>query len=802
MRWNRFLTAIISVFFIAFPYNIIGCAGGDDPYDYFTGFFDHRLGNNKELKPFYYTYNFLYDREEPVDQWSVTARDWIGYAGVEASEKEARDLTGNYTHAQLQAIYTMADKGTQAKLPDSVSGNRLVRQLIRNKDREAIGYLIYLRKIQPFVTVQDIWDTPPRDSVKMGGWTKNGEKLHGAATKPFFRQRYAYQVMRLNLYNKNPDAALQWYEKEAAVKGSASVHELSDALRAGALYQRGDKARAAYHFCQLFAEGKLKKVSNYSGYHVFSKQVPVGMILGYCKTDKERANVLATMAMGNPALDLRTLERISRLSPGDPVLDMLAVREINKLEEKYLTPRIPPGSPFFQYNLRYADRDIRDTSAERQVRETADWMAWMADQKATANPGLYATGAAYLHFMVKDYGKAREWLRKGREKGLTGNLEDQWRLTELLVTINEQDRIDPAFEEKLLPSLQWLEKKAQSDKKNLGYYVDGPWSRFYRNLFNSIIGPRYSKQGDNTRAILSMGAAENITAAADNGYAALTLRRIRKEMNTEDAMKLEQLMGNKQASPYERYLIGRSRFSIQDVQDLIGTTYLREENWKEAIAWFSKIDPKYYAAEPYKTYMAANPFADLLLDTHKPTRQDTVRYTKLSFSRKMTMLREQFGLIQDPNKKAMIAYELAKGYYHMSYWGNAWMLVSYDWSGMEGEWRPDHALYWKKEYYEVNRAQEWYRKAFELCTDPEVKARALFMVAKCVQKKDKPFYQSYREYEDYSKAMMNYDLAARNNPIFRKMKEEYASTRFYRQVLNSCSYLSDFHSGKTGMPGQ
>jgi hypothetical protein len=802
MRSKLFLTAVISLACVAFPYNILGCAGGDDPYDYFTGFFDPRLGNAKELKPFYYTYNFTYDREEPVDQWAVTARDWSGYSGVEASDKEARDLTGNYTHAQLQTIYTMAEKGTQAKLPDSVSGNRLVRQLIRNKDLEAIGYLMYLRKIQPFVTVQDSWTAPPRDSVKMAGWTKNGEKLHAAATKPFFRQRYAYQVMRLNLYNNNPDLALQWYEREAAVKGSASVHELSDALRAGALYKRGDKAQAAYHFCQLFAEGRLKKVSNYYGYHVYTKQVPTGMILGYCKTDKERANVLATIAMGNPAPDLRTLERISRLSPGDPALDMLAVREINKLEEKYLSPRIPPGSPFFQYNLRYSDQDIQDSAAERQVRETADWMAWMTDQKATANPGLYATGAAYLQFMRKDYSSAREWLRKAKEKGVQGDLEDQWRLTELLVTINEQERIDSAFEARILPSLQWLEKKAQRDKKNVGYAVDGPWSRSYRNLFNSIIGPRYRQQGDTARAFLAMGAAENITAAADNGYATLTLDRIRKEMNTGQAMKLEQLMGNRQPSPYEKYLIGRSRFSTRDIQDLIGTTYLREDKWKEAIAWFSKVDPKYYKADPYARYMAANPFADLVLDTHKPTKQDTVKYTKLSFARKMMAWKEQFGQIQDPNKKAMIAYELAKGYYHMSYWGNSWMLVSYDWSGMEGEWRPDASRYWRKEYYEVNQAQEWYRKAHELSTDREVKARALFMVAKCVQKKDKPFYSSYQEYEAFNKARVNYEQATRNNSVFRALKNDYATTKFYRQVLNTCSYLSDFHSGKTGMPGR
>ena len=332
MFWKKSLAILANLFLLVFPYNIIGCADTGNPYDYFTSFFDPKLGNHSELKPFYYTYEFLYSRDEPTDQWQKTAEDWISYAGTQASVKEAKDLTGNYSLPVLESLYAMAETGKTTKLSDSVMRNRLVSQLNSSKDLEAIGYLIFLRKIQPFVQIEDEWNPPPRDSVKMASWVKNGSSLFNAAKKDFFRQRYAYQVTRLSHYSGNYDAALKWYDKESVNKISSSVHELSSALRAGALYRRGDKAQAAYHFCQLFAEGKLKKISNYYGYHVYTNSIPTAMILGYCKTDKERANVLATIAMGNPSLDLRTLERISRLSPGDSVLDMLAVREINKLE--------------------------------------------------------------------------------------------------------------------------------------------------------------------------------------------------------------------------------------------------------------------------------------------------------------------------------------------------------------------------------------------------------------------------------------------------------------------------------------
>ncbi len=800
MRWKLCLAATLNLFLLAFPYNIIGCAGSDDPYDYYTGFFDYRLGNNTSLQPFYYTYNFLWSTDEPVDQWQVTARDWISYTGVDATGKEAADLTGNYTHAQLQQLYAQAEKGTPAKLPDSVTRNRLAMALVKSNDTEAIGYLMYLRKIQPYVQTDNSWDAPAKDLDKTAAWANNGISLYNAAKKDFFRQRYAYQVSRLSLYSKSPDLAIVWADKEALKPVSPSVHELTEAIRAGAMYRRGDKAQAAYRFCQLFAEGRMKKVSNYYGYHVYTNKIPTAMILGYCKTDKEKANVLSTISMGNPALDLRMLERISRLSPGDTLLNMLAVREINKIEEKYLSPNMPEGDQSFAYNVYYENKD---TVTAKDVKETAEWMQWMTAQKSTVNPGLFATGAAYLHYINKDYTAARQWLQTAKEKGVKGVLADQWRLTELLITINETPAIDAAFEEKLLPSLQWLEAKAKADHNALGYYTDGPWTKFYRNLMNSVIAPRYAKQNDKHKMTLAIGAAENIRSTVDNGYSSYhALSTLRNSLSSADALRLESYMRKPSPSAYDKYLISHTGMVIADVQDVIGTALLREDKLEEALVWFNKVNPKYYKEEPYATYLAANPFADLLLDIHAPTSQDTVKYTKAGFSKKMISLKQQFAAQTDPNKKAKLAYELAKGYYHMTYWGNAWMLVAYDWSGSEGDWGPDKKESWHDEYYDATRAQSWYQKAFDLYTDKEMKAKALFMMAKCSQKQGKPSYAASKDYDTYDKAMKDYEMKMIRNPLFTRLKSDYSTTKFYKEALNTCSYLKDFHTGKTKMPGK
>jgi hypothetical protein len=419
----------------------------------------------------------------------------------------------------------------------------------------------------------------------------------------------------------------------------------------------------------------------------------------------------------------------------------------------------------------------KDTATKKDVTETAAWMEWMTRSEEVKNPALYATGAAYLHYMARDYTAARAWLKVAKDKGLNGALADQWKLTELLITVNEQQNIDKNFEEKILPSIQWLEKKAQSDKQKGIDGSDGNWVKFYRNFFNSIIAPRYALQKEKHKSMLAIGTAENITMEADNGYYSYALNEVRKNLTGDETLSLQKLMSDKNANALEKYLVAHARFSLNDIHDMIGTAYLRENKLDQSLTWFNKVSPQYYKEDPYAVYLAANPFADLILDTHAPTKQDTVKYTKPEFAKKMISLQKQFNEQTDPTRKARIAYELAKGYYHMTYWGNSWLLVSYEWSGSEVEPEAKNIQPWQKNYYEALLAQQWYQKAYELTPDKELKAKALFMVAKCQEKT-----------QEVTK-------------VFSELKKDYSTTRFFKEAVNTCSDLKAFVSGKTKIPG-
>jgi hypothetical protein len=75
-------------------------------------------------------------------------------------------------------------------------------------------------------------------------------------------------------------------------------------------------------------------------------------------------------------------------------------------------------------------------------------------------------------------------------------------------------------------------------------------------------------------------------------------------------------------------------------------------------------------------------------------------------------------------------------------------------------------------------------------------------MAKCAQKKGKPSYKANQDYNAYDKAMEAYQMNMIRNPLFRELKDKYGTTAFYKEALNTCSYLKDFHTGKTKMPGK
>ena len=141
----------------------------------------------------------------------------------------------------------------------------------------------------------------------------------------------------------------------------------------------------------------------------------------------------------------------------------------------------------------------------------------IAQDKSVKTPALFETGTAYLQIMQGNWQAAGTILASAEKMPMTPELKDQWELTRLLLTINEKKLIDPAFETSILPSLQWLEKKARNEKRSeINYYENSEWKQFYRNLLSEVIAKKYHAQGDLAKEALVIGAGEKFSWTPNN----------------------------------------------------------------------------------------------------------------------------------------------------------------------------------------------------------------------------------------------------------------------------------------------
>ncbi len=792
MNWKLFITACVSTALVSFPQNIIGCGPDTDPYDYYTSFFHQDLPDAKGYRPFYYTgYNFLYDENEPVNLPDVLAKEWAGFCGAPVTESDAKVFVNKFAWKDLNNLYFHLEKNKPLTIPDSVKRNNMTGYFMKTKNLETLGYLMYAKQVEPFVTGGgDYWEAPKRDSMKMDKLIKNGFQLLNTAKQDFIKLRFTYQVLRLAHYSGRYKDVIEWYDKHAIYpENTSELKNCCLALKAGALFRTGQQKEAAYLFSKAYSSSVAKRISNYLGFKwSISSKTERNEYLQLCKNNQEKAGMLALFAMGSIENELAAMKEIYKLNPTAEELEVLAVREINKLEENYLTPSLSKqhGGKAFYLSWAEESSDSAITASGKETNALAEFFHTVAKDGKAKNTGLFENAAAYTSYMMKDYRNAKKYLVAAEKMNLSQKLKDQWSLTNLLVTINEKDKIDGAFEEQMLPSIQWLEGKATAEKPFVnGYSVIQQWKTFYRSLMSEILAKRYHEQNDLAKETLAIGTADWIISGKEYYYSGGNgIDFLRNKLQSDAVEKLYALLDSKQPNKFESYLIKHNAVKKTDVTDFAGTAYLREYDYAKAIEWFKKSADK----KP----ITKNPFIELLYDQEEQLpAEKKFSTTKLAFAQEMLKLKQT----TESNKNASAAYyKMALGLYNMTYYGHTWELVQYYRSGSDGYYIPKNANSFEKEYYSASSALQYFKIAMETSADKNFKAKCLFMMAKCAQKQlHRPQYDDYAsDYDKMDAAEKKYLTDFKRSSYFPQLVKEYGTTPFYKEAFSRCSYLRDF----------
>ncbi len=763
MNWKRFIILIVSIVGVAGVAKLVmACSGGDpDPLDEQVLFLN-TINNQPAFIPFFYTSSFTFFNQgsennkrgfddhlpdENIDMWAR-------YTGGNVAKADIDSFVYTFSEAEVMNLYEHVAKGYEINVPEKVKNNGFTKWALKNKDKEALLYLSFAKSCEPYTTaLESVWDkaadglvTPKRDSAQMQLLVHEGLHQYEHTRNEELKLRYAYQVLRMAFYGREYQQTQDLFTRLLSAPVQNFLYYRCLCLKAGALYKTGKATEAAYLYSLAFDNSDDCKTKAYNSFR-WAVNGNIDTVLAMCKNDHEKAVLYIMQGLynyeGTETRMVNILKKAYELDPKVAGLDVVMTRFINKLETSMLEDIATAGK--------------RQNSVIAGLNEFAQ----MAASEGKAGTKAYWTiCAAYLYLLDGDMPACGRWLTKAVEAGMANNEQEVYATVNLLYMMRKDGKITTGAEAEMLPFLKTVEARRNEPR--------------YRVLFSTIIGsllrPAYMAQGDTIKAIYCSSKDRN-DDEEDYQYGA---GQLLDDMTPEKLRDVQAFVTKQNKSTFELWLTENTNYTEGELMELEGTKYMRMYQFGKAIQVLSKVPGGIIARQQLPDMLVSH-----ILDGQDWNKTDSgYAYNKLEFARKMQQLKDT--LDKNPNN-SRAAYQYANGLYSMSYYGKGHHAYDYhrntedDLGYYDGENRNGLAGF-EKEHYAVKVPERYYLQAFEHSTDKELKARCLFMAAKCWQKS----------------SQADYYLNTFDNPHFKTLKKSYKGTKFYTMASGTCSYFRDY----------
>ncbi|MGE8434760.1 hypothetical protein [Chryseobacterium joostei] len=327
--------AVVSLFYT----NSDACAWSDPDYEYFN-LFTQSIIKDKSYLPFLHTYSSRFFGgynpslipDDNVEAWKKFFNNQLTYA-------EAQNLVYKLSMNDLNALKNGTP--TQPLLQKLGTG-------FYQKYKEGIDYLIEAKYLEPYMSInyvetENSFYSYSRNESKKDATSLDYNKtiaaltsLYNAVKNPEIKQRYGYQLVRLNHYTRNYDSAVQafkTYIEPIKLKGTVyfmALDQLAGAQRG--LEMNGD---ANWNFFQVFMNSKDRKESAFISMKL-SDTASFSNIMKRANTNEEKNMAYFLLGYEDFNNPIPIMEKMFDINPDSEILKVMAVRSINELERSYL----------------------------------------------------------------------------------------------------------------------------------------------------------------------------------------------------------------------------------------------------------------------------------------------------------------------------------------------------------------------------------------------------------------------------------------------------------------------------------
>ncbi|GHM99537.1 hypothetical protein WSM22_10270 [Cytophagales bacterium WSM2-2] len=669
---------------------------------------------------------------DPLTRFSNDiTEDWSGYLQGKLSKDKVRFLLLEEDGAKAgQDIYTRMKN--KQPIPQTYAYVNVADMRIRG----FIEFMYYAKEIEKASTAGPSWNYDNTKQVLVdAGTIAEVERLYTATTDPFLKNRYWFQAMKANFYSANKKNAIAFFERTKATAPKNVLYYRAMAYVAGAYYSAKNFTQSNYMYSVAFDQCPgLRQVTAYSfhpqdGFFESS--------LGLAKTNEEKAALWSLM--GFYGEERKAIREIYNLIPTSPHLDYLLTRLINKEETSLNELSFTTAGEY------------RQSVKNNLNKESLQLVSTIANENRTGKPFLWNTAAGYLNIFAGNYSGADLYLSSAEKQKLTDPSiqTPQLKLLKLINSIARINALDQASEEKILSDLTWL-LGSPAEHEKFRYQNALSWSKRY-------IAALYKSQGNSVMAELFNSDEEFYRN--ETGLEAM------KTFLTKSVKSEMEKLGEK-----------NYKITLDDIYEYQAVMRAYNEKLDEAINIMEQSAKK-------DTELLGNPFNGKIKDCHDCDHATSLKvpYTKITFLSKMKEMQSNVQKGIDVYNNSML---LANAFYNMTYFGNARVFY---YGSIMNQYGNYIEPYYQPQLLSSSCTRKYYQMALDAATTSEQKAKCNYMLAKC--ERNGYYTEAYHSKQGfYGETPVAYKEWAG----FKRLKEEYSTTRYYQEVIKECGYFKSY----------
>ena len=575
---------------------------------------------------------------------SRVADYWKVYTGEKRTNEQIRS-----TYYQTPSEYYFSD-----------NCKRIFAVAKRKKDTEMTVYIHHLINYSKICDqLKETWDYPTKKQLAARMLTlqnmKNAAKTYRGKR---LKQQYALLYMRANMLTGNYNANSLYWNNTASKYNAGIYRDIMQNIYANALLHKGLWRQA----CDIYSsqydwesiEWAMRKYRNMAGIR----------------------NIYAT-------------------DPNSPTLNYLVQNFVNSAQETIDTDgnqdyiNVLGKTPVFE-------KDIKDFIAFANNAASTDKIN---------NKCLWKSASAMLNYLIGNNKEAMDEINKAMNLNGDERTKDNARCIRLLVSTVNND-LNSSYTTYLAKEFGWLQKKRNSDDK------------FYSNVMNRVVfrnlAPKYSASGHpevSTALIGMMNEIENHSDAYNSDQHSTTFDWNKKEnynynndyygeyfdqldsMSADAMAKYFTYIESTPKDAFESFVLKNVYKNEDFFHDLIGTKYLAEGKFADAIPYLKKVHLSFLSHQNICYYMAHRDFTQARWFKHQLFNENaqtdgyglaTLKENpKLKFCEQMLQMQSRYTLAREDNARRQAAYDLASRYYQASCYGDCWFLSRYAHSCMD-----------------------------------------------------------------------------------------------------------------------